>query len=175
LGLAPCADNLVGGELLKGISGGEKRRVSLGVQLISGAAVLYADEPLTGLDAFTAQSVMQTLSELAAAGHTVVITVHQPRAEIWNALDEVLLLAQGGRTVYSGPARDVLSFFERAGHLCPPNYNPADFVLDAISLNYASPSAEEASRRRVDCLVEVWKGGSRTYDVGEPAPTAAAQ
>lgn len=48
LGLAPCADNLVGGELLKGISGGEKRRLSLGVQLISGAAVLYADEPLTG-------------------------------------------------------------------------------------------------------------------------------
>ncbi|BGP42824.1 ATP-binding cassette transporter snq2 [Rhodotorula kratochvilovae] len=175
LGLAPCADNLVGGELLKGISGGEKRRVSLGVQLIAGAAVLYADEPLTGLDAFTAQSVMQTLSDLAAAGHTVVITVHQPRAEIWDAIDEVLLLAKGGRTVYSGPAREVLLFFEGAGEVCPSNYNPADFVLDAISLNYASPSAEEASRERVDRLVETWKSVSGSYDAGEAAPPAATR
>lgn len=65
---------------------------------------------------------METLSGLAAAGHTVVITVHQPRAEVWNAIDEVLLLAKGGRTVYSGPADDVLPFFSSAGLNCPPNY-----------------------------------------------------
>ncbi|GAA5921109.1 hypothetical protein JCM3775_004094 [Rhodotorula graminis] len=174
LGLGPCASNLVGGPLLKGISGGEKRRVSLGVQLISGAAVLYADEPLTGLDAFTASSVMQMLSDLAAAGHTVVITVHQPRAEIWNAIDEVLLLAKGGRTVFSGPAKEALPFFSRAGLDSPANYNPADFLLDAMSLNYASPAAEERSRERVDRLVATWKIESGASAVEDAEPSAAA-
>ncbi|GAA5902258.1 hypothetical protein JCM8208_007242 [Rhodotorula glutinis] len=174
LGLGPCASNLVGGPLLKGISGGEKRRVSLGVQLISGAAVLYADEPLTGLDAFTAGSIMQMLSDLAASGHTVVITVHQPRAEIWDAIDEVLLLAKGGRTVFSGSAKEALPFFSRAGLESPPNYNPADFLLDAISLNYASAAAEERSRQRVDRLVAAWKTESGACDVDELEPAAAA-
>ncbi|GJN93059.1 hypothetical protein Rhopal_006104-T1 [Rhodotorula paludigena] len=157
LGLAPCADNLIGGPLLKGISGGEKRRVSLGVQLIAGAAVLYADEPLTGLDAFTAQSVMQTLSDLAAAGHTVVITAHQPRKEIWSAFDQILLLAKGGRTVYSGSTSSLFTFLESAGEVCPPNFNPADFVLDAISPDYSTAAAEQSSSLRIERLVAAWR------------------
>jgi ABC-type multidrug transport system ATPase subunit len=71
-------------QLIKGISGGERRRLSLAVQLISDPPVLFADEPLSGLDAFTAHNVMLTLKALADSGRTVVVSVHQPRSDIWN-------------------------------------------------------------------------------------------
>lgn len=83
LGLRPCANNVVGNELLKGISGGEKRRLSLAVELLSDPAVILADEPLSGLDAFTARNVMGLLSDLAASGRTVIVSVHQPRSDVW--------------------------------------------------------------------------------------------
>lgn len=88
LGLGPCANNIVGGELLKGISGGERRRLSLAVEMLADPAVLLADEPLSGLDAFTARAVMETLKNLAIAGRTVVVSVHQPRGDIWEVRHE---------------------------------------------------------------------------------------
>ncbi|BGP02838.1 ATP-binding cassette transporter snq2 [Rhodotorula toruloides] len=156
LGLATCADTLVGGSLVKGISGGEKRRLSLAVQLLSDPAVLYADEPTSGLDAFTAQNVMQTLRDLASDGRTIVISVHQPRSDIWALFDNVVLLAKGGRTAFSGPASEILPFFESAGETCPPNFNPADFIIDAVSLDHRSEEAELATKQRVARIVDTW-------------------
>ncbi|CDR35783.1 hypothetical protein NBRC10512_006151 [Rhodotorula toruloides] len=156
LGLATCADTLVGGPLVKGISGGEKRRLSLAVQLLSDPAVLYADEPTSGLDAFTAQNVMQTLRDLASDGRTIVVSVHQPRSDIWALFDNVVLLAKGGRTAFSGPATEILPFFESAGETCPPNFNPADFIIDAVSLDHRSEEAEAATKQRVARVVDTW-------------------
>ncbi|BGP27054.1 ATP-binding cassette transporter snq2 [Rhodotorula toruloides] len=156
LGLATCADTLVGGPLVKGISGGEKRRLSLAVQLLSDPAVLYADEPTSGLDAFTAQNVMQMLRDLASDGRTIIVSVHQPRSDIWALFDNVVLLAKGGRTAFSGPASEILPFFEAAGETCPQNFNPADFVIDVVSLDHRSEEAEARTKQRIARIVETW-------------------
>lgn len=156
LGLKVCADNLVGGPLLKGISGGEKRRLSLAIQLISDPAVLYADEPLSGLDAFTARNVMESLKDIALSGRTVIVSVHQPRSDIWAMFDNVLLLVRGGRSAYSGPREEVLGFFEASGHPCPKNFNPADFLLDVISVDYRSQEGTDKSLARVSMILDSW-------------------
>ncbi|KII94351.1 hypothetical protein PLICRDRAFT_132994 [Plicaturopsis crispa FD-325 SS-3] len=163
LGLKPCADNLVGGELIKGISGGEKRRLSLAVELISDPPILYADEPLSGLDAFTAHNVMLTLKSIAASGRTVVVSVHQPSTDIWRLFDNVLLLVKGGRSAYSGPRKDILKVFEAAGEACPENFNPADFILDTISIDHRSVSRQAVTQERVSRITDLWQRQAREH------------
>lgn len=103
MGLRDCADNLVGNELVKGISGGEKRRVSIAIQILTDPRVLLLDEPTSGLDAFTASSIMDVLRGLAQEGRTVILTIHQSRSDLFQHFGHVLLLARGGSPVYAGP------------------------------------------------------------------------
>ncbi|GAA5875055.1 hypothetical protein JCM3774_003416 [Rhodotorula dairenensis] len=173
LGLSTCADTLVGGPLVKGISGGEKRRLSLAVQLLSDPAVLYADEPTSGLDAFTAQNVMQTLRDLASDGRTIVVSIHQPRSDIWQMFDNALLLVKGGRTAYSGPADQIIPFFAKAGKECPQHFNPADFVIDAVSVDYHSVAEEATSKASIDRLVSAWRDEQTTTEKGTRPPYEA--
>ncbi|GAA6021211.1 hypothetical protein JCM11491_001608 [Sporobolomyces phaffii] len=161
LGLKDCADNMVGGELVKGISGGEKRRLSLAVQLLSDPPVLLADEPLSGLDAFVARNVMQTLKDLASSGRTLIVSVHQPRSDIWQMFDNVLLLVKGGKSAYSGPTSGILEAFEDAGEVCPANFNPADFILDVVSVDHRSVEAEERSSKRVNKILDHWTASEK--------------
>merc|ERR1719258_449010 len=105
LGLVACADTLVGNQRVRGVSGGERKRVNIGVELLNDPPLVFLDEPTSGLDSFQAQSVMETLRKLARAGRTVVASVHQPRSSIYAMLDRVMLLS-GGRTVYFGTAGD---------------------------------------------------------------------
>ncbi|GJE89059.1 P-loop containing nucleoside triphosphate hydrolase protein [Phanerochaete sordida] len=144
LGLQDCADNMVGGELLKGISGGEKRRLSLACQMIDDPPVLIADEPTSGLDASTAKSVMEALRNLAQSGRTVIVSIHQPRSDIWNMCDNVTILAKGGRVAYHGQREDILPYLAAAGYNCPPLFNPADFAIDLVSAS-GGPSVTHAS------------------------------
>ena len=110
LGLKDCADTRIGDNEHKGCSGGEKRRVSIGVQLLSNPSVLFLDEPTTGLDATSAYQVVRTLKNLARKGRTVITTIHQPRSEIWGLFDRITLLTKG-KPVYSGKRDHVLSYF----------------------------------------------------------------
>jgi ABC-type glutathione transport system ATPase component len=87
LGLKECADTRIGNNIHKGCSGGEKRRTSIGVQLLSNPSVLFLDEPTTGLDATSAFQLVRTLKGLAKKGRTIVTTIHQPRSEIWGLFD----------------------------------------------------------------------------------------
>ncbi len=86
------------------ISGGERRRVSLGVALSGSPLCLFLDEPTSGLDSSSALSLFQLLKELAAGGITVVAVVHQPRAEVFAATDDLIVLGSGGCVFYSGPS-----------------------------------------------------------------------
>ncbi|CAE6514119.1 unnamed protein product [Rhizoctonia solani] len=161
LGLDLCADNLVGGELLKGISGGEKRRLSLAVQMINDPAVLIVDEPTSGLDALTANNVMTALNDIARSGRTIILSIHQPRSDIYiEKLDNVVLLVKGGQIAYAGPRTEVGSTFASAGHPIPPLYNPADWLLDLASVDLRGDQ-ETATRQRVAKLVEFWAGAHR--------------
>ncbi|KAI0086907.1 P-loop containing nucleoside triphosphate hydrolase protein [Irpex rosettiformis] len=157
LGLKECANVLVGGELLKGISGGEKRRLSLACQMINDPAVLIVDEPTSGLDANTARNVMEALQDIARSGRTVIASLHQPRSDIYNMCDNLTILAKQGNVVFHGPREQLLPHFAMAGYVCPPLYNPSDFCMDLISVDMRSPKRLETSTARVQNLVEHWR------------------
>lgn len=157
MGLKDCADNLIGNDLVKGISGGEKRRVSIAVQVLTDPRILLLDEPTSGLDAFTASSIMEVLQGLANEGRTLILTIHQPRSDLFKHFGNVLLLARGGSPAYAGPAKDMLNYFSKQGYQCPQHSNPADFALDMITVDLQRDDREAESRERVGKLIEHWK------------------
>lgn len=156
MGLKDCADNLIGSELIKGISGGEKRRVSIAVQVLTDPRILLLDEPTSGLDAFTANSIMEVLHGLANEGRTLILTIHQARSDLFRQFGNVLLLARGGSPVYAGSGRDMLGYFARHGYECPQHTNPADFALDLITINLQQDDREAETRERVEKLIKSW-------------------
>lgn len=111
LGLRDCADNLVGDDLVKGISGGEKRRVTIAIQILTDPQILLLDEPTSGLDAFTAASIMTVLRGLAEEGRTIILTIHQARSDLFSHFGHILLLARGGSPVFAGKGVDMLPYF----------------------------------------------------------------
>ena len=128
LRLRKCCDTLVGGLMIPGISGGEKKRTAIGIELISNPSILFLDEPTSGLDSFAAFQVVNILKALSAAGRTIITTIHQPSSEVFALFDDVLLLASG-RVIYHAPARKLPKYLGDRGHRCPRNYNPADFII----------------------------------------------
>ncbi|XP_044974501.1 ABC transporter G family member 7-like [Hordeum vulgare subsp. vulgare] len=117
LGLVNSADSIVGDAKVRGISGGEKKRLSLACELIASPSVIFADEPTTGLDAFQAEKVMETLRQLAEDGHTVICSIHQPRGSVYSKFDDIVLLSEG-EVVYMGPAKEEpLKYFASLGLL----------------------------------------------------------
>lgn len=157
MGLRECADNLIGSDLTKGISGGEKRRVTIAIQILTDPKVLLLDEPTSGLDAFTAMSIMEVLHGLASEGRTLIMTIHQSRSDLFSQFSQVLLLlARGGYPVYAGEGQQMLSHFTALGHECPKTTNPADFVLDLITVDLQQEDREAITRERVHRLISSW-------------------
>ncbi|OQE28540.1 hypothetical protein PENSTE_c003G09880 [Penicillium steckii] len=156
MGLKECADNLIGSELIKGISGGEKRRVTIAIQILTDPKVLLLDEPTSGLDAFTAMSIIEVLQSLAAEGRTLIMTIHQSRSDLFAHFSQILLLARGGYPVYAGPGQQMLAHFAASGHECPRSTNPADFVLDLITVDLQQEDREILTRERVRKLIATW-------------------
>ncbi|KAG4026291.1 hypothetical protein MFRU_042g00200 [Monilinia fructicola] len=159
MGLKDCADNLIGSDLIKGISGGEKRRVTIAVQILTDPRVLLLDEPTSGLDAFTASSIMEVLQGLAQEGRTLILTIHQSRSDTFKHFGSVLLLARGGYPVYAGKGSEMILHFDTLGHPCPTTTNPADFALDLITIDLQKSSREQATRSKVRDLITSWSSG----------------
>jgi ABC-type multidrug transport system ATPase subunit len=134
--------------LTKGISGGERKRVSIGVELLTSPSVLFLDEPTSGLDSKTALSIMETINKLAKQNHTVICTIHQPRSDIFKLFDKLLLLS-AGQIAYFGDAKDANGYFNDLGYPMPKNYNPADFYIDLITLT-ANDTQAEAKKKQAD-------------------------
>lgn len=132
LGLTHCADTKVGTEFIRGVSGGERKRTNIGMELIIKPTVLFLDEPTTGLDASTANAVMHLLARLSKRGRTIIFSIHQPRYTIYRLFDKLHLLSLGN-TVYNGPAQEALEYFSSIGYECEPHNNPPDFFLDVIN------------------------------------------
>ncbi|KAK7415722.1 hypothetical protein QQX98_005635 [Neonectria punicea] len=157
MGLKNCADTLIGSESFRGISGGEKRRVSLAIQILTEPQVLLVDEPTSGLDAFTANSIIQVLQDLAKEGRTIIMAIHQPRSDLFCYFGNILLLSKGGSPVYFGPAKDMTTYLGKCGYECPSQTNPADFALDIITDFHQQDPKGEESRQRVQSLIERWE------------------
>eukprot|EP00004_Rigifila_ramosa_P017043 TRINITY_DN4105_c0_g1_i1.p1 TRINITY_DN4105_c0_g1~~TRINITY_DN4105_c0_g1_i1.p1 ORF type:complete len:1713 (+),score=349.96 TRINITY_DN4105_c0_g1_i1:412-5139(+) len=132
LGLTEIRHSLIGDEMKRGISGGQRKRVNIGMELVADPTILFLDEPTSGLDSTGSKEVCGALRRVAELGLTVVTVIHQPRYEIFTMFHEVLLLGKGGRTVYIGPSQLALGYFESLGFICPPLCNPADFLMDVI-------------------------------------------
>lgn len=123
LGLRDAADTVVGGPLRKGISGGEKRRLSIGCVLVTLPSVLILDEPTSGLDAYTSYLLLRTLNALARRGRTVILSIHAPRSDAFELFDRICLLSKG-KVVYSGMRSLCLPWFAELGHTLEDNVNP---------------------------------------------------
>jgi len=132
LELVKCADTPVGNEDIRGISGGEKKRTSIGCELIVNPTILFVDEPTSGLDSKMARGVVEILQKLAhEEGCTVITVIHQPSWRIFNCFDSLVLL-KDGRIVFDGGVNDVQSYFSRIGFDAPENENPMDFYFDVL-------------------------------------------
>ncbi|NXJ20025.1 ABCG2 protein, partial [Dicrurus megarhynchus] len=132
LGLSKVADSKVGTQFTRGVSGGERKRTNIGMELITDPAILFLDEPTTGLDASTANAVLLLLKRMAKQGRTIIFSIHQPRYSIFRLFDNLTLLA-AGRVLYHGPAQHAIQYFQSIGYQCEPYNNPADFFLDVIN------------------------------------------
>lgn len=129
LGLTKCKDSIVGSTTLRGVSGGERKRVSIGQELLINPSLLFLDEPTSGLDSTTAQRIVSTLWELARGGRTVVMTIHQPSSRLYYLFHKVLLLAEGN-TLYFGKGSEAIEYFSSIGYAPAMAMNPSDFLLD---------------------------------------------
>ncbi|XP_077061406.1 broad substrate specificity ATP-binding cassette transporter ABCG2b [Siphateles boraxobius] len=138
LGLEDCADTKIGTEFIRGVSGGERKRCSIGMELITSPSLLFLDEPTTGLDSNTANSIISLLHRLSRGGRTIIFSIHQPRYSIFRLFDHLTLLHKG-ETVYAGPAGKAMDYFQSLGYECEAFNNPADFFLD-ITNGETSPS-----------------------------------
>jgi len=152
LGLMKSKDTLIGGERMKGISGGERKRLSLASEFLTNPPLLFCDEPTSGLDSFMAQSILELLSDLAKMGKTVICTIHQPSSQIYSTFDKLLLLAEG-KTAYLGDAEKASNFFATVNYPCPTNFNPADHFVQVLAV---VPGKEEECRNTIDTICDAF-------------------
>ncbi|WAR18266.1 ABCG5-like protein [Mya arenaria] len=142
MGLKNVADHRIGGSVIRGISGGEKRRVTIATQLLQNPKILLLDEPTSGLDSFTARSLMASLANLAhQGGKIVLLTIHQPRSEIFRMFDQEL------------------------GYPCPTYTNPTDFYVDMASVDRRDNERNEESSGRVKELTDAYAASMVHKDV----------
>lgn len=128
LRLRTCADTYVGNEFVKGLSGGEKKRCAIGVELVTDPEIIFLDEPTSGLDSFGAKSTIEMLKDIAAEGKLVLCTIHQPSSEIFALFDKCIFLARG-EVIYAGAVKDLEPTWRAAGYAMPEHYNPSDYVM----------------------------------------------
>mmetsp|Transcript_30790 Transcript_30790/g.42142 ORF Transcript_30790/g.42142 Transcript_30790/m.42142 type:complete len:927 (-) Transcript_30790:291-3071(-) len=132
LGITFIRSKIVGNAERRGISGGQKKRVSIAIELVKESSLFFLDEPTSGLDAATSVSVVHTLHNLVHLGMNVVATLHQPRQEILTLMHKLILLGPGGRIVYCGPVLKLADHFSKLGYNCESGTNIADFALDVL-------------------------------------------
>merc|ERR1712176_1308524 len=135
LGITRVKDSIIGGFRIgrRGVSGGEKKRVAIGQELLYNPSVVLLDEPTSGLDSTTALNLVHTLRTLAQVGNrTIITTIHQPSSRIYQMLDKLLLLGLG-HLLFFGDASDAADYFSSIGYTMPYGMNPADYFLDVAS------------------------------------------
>lgn len=137
LDLSHCKDTIMGGPSLRGVSGGEWKRVSIGQELLTNPSLLLLDEPTSGLDSTTARKIVLTMSELAKGGRTIAMTIHQPSSKVFYMFQKILLLSDGN-SFYFGKGEYVMNYFSSIGYVPPLAMNPSDFLLDLANGNVSS-------------------------------------
>ncbi|XP_064504440.1 ATP-binding cassette sub-family G member 5 isoform X1 [Pseudopipra pipra] len=156
LSLSHMADKIIGSHNIGGISGGERRRVSVAAQLLQDPKVMLLDEPTTGLDCLTANQLVLLLSELAHRDRIVILTIHQPRSELFRLFDKIAIMSFG-EMVFCGNPMEMITFFSDCGYSCPEQSNPFDYFVDLTSVDTRSKERELETYSRVQEIVSSYK------------------
>ncbi|CAH0555331.1 unnamed protein product [Brassicogethes aeneus] len=147
LALTKCRNTRIGTPgRVKGISGGEQKRLSFASEVLTNPALMFCDEPTSGLDSFMALNVVQVLKSMAQSGKTVICTIHQPSSELYAMFDKLLLMAEG-RVAFLGTPEQADFFFAELEAPCPNNYNPADYFIQLLAI---VPGQESSCRQAID-------------------------
>ncbi|KAL8171784.1 hypothetical protein V2J09_023588 [Rumex salicifolius] len=146
LNLKKCKDSIIGGPFLRGVSGGERKRVSIGQEMLINPSLLLLDEPTSGLDSTNAQKIVSMLAELAkgGTGRAVLVTIHQPSSKLFYMFNKVLLLSDGS-PLYFGRGDAVMDYFRGVGFAPLLAMNPADFLVDLANGVSPDDSVEDQS------------------------------
>ncbi|KAL4323253.1 hypothetical protein GQ457_11G007620 [Hibiscus cannabinus] len=142
LGLRNAAKTVIGDEGHRGVSGGERRRVSIGIDIIHDPILLFLDEPTSGLDSTSAFMVVKVLQRIAQSGSIVIMAIHQPSSRILGLIDRLIILSHG-RALYNDSPPNLSYFFSDFGHPIPINENPSEFALDLIRELEGTPSGTQ--------------------------------
>lgn len=166
LELSRCLDTLMGGPMMPGLSGGERKRASIACELLTNPWLILLDEPTTGLDSSSAAGLMKSIKDYAISHNKIVVsTIHQPSTSLFYLFDDLLLLSQG-QTAYYGLTADVIQYF-RSIHLpIQPGFNPADFILDKMkNSEIVQQQIIESCKdlRRSDQWPQALKGKAQQY------------
>ncbi|KAG7378511.1 hypothetical protein PHYPSEUDO_009969 [Phytophthora pseudosyringae] len=153
LGLMKCRDTLIGGISLRGISGGERKRLSFATEILTNPSILFVDEPTSGLDSFMAETVTTQLQQIARGGRIVIATIHQPSSEVFALFDQLFLLSDGS-PVYQGKALESVDYFASLGYACPSLMNPTDYFMKQLVVMDKASDAEGVER--VEKLKKEW-------------------
>ncbi|NXO61231.1 ABCG5 protein, partial [Phainopepla nitens] len=156
LSLSHIADKIIGSRNVVGISGGDRRRVSVAAQLLQDPKVMLLDEPTTGLDCLTANQLVLLLSELAHRDRIVILTIHQPRSELFKLFDKIAIMSFG-EMVFFGNPMEMITFFSVCGYSCPEQSNPFDFCVDLTAVDTRSKEHELKTYSRVQEFVSAYR------------------
>ncbi|KAK7417017.1 hypothetical protein QQZ08_011775 [Neonectria magnoliae] len=171
-GLVDQADTLIGTPIRKGISGGQKRRVGVASQLITGPELLFLDEPTSGLDSAASWEVINYLRNVARRNNLIVVcSIHQPSTSTFNLFDKLLLLS-AGRSQYFGPVSAIAEYYEEAGAAVPQYVNPAEYLLEMVNIDFAHDKA--AAAQRLDKLQAAWQASRQADDISTRIASAEA-
>ncbi|CAN6374685.1 unnamed protein product [Urochloa humidicola] len=177
MGLGDAMDTHIGGRITKGISGGQRKRVSICIEMLMRPRLLFLDEPTSGLDSAASYHVMNHIARIAVHdGMTVVAAVHQPSGDIFELFHGLCLLA-AGKTVFFGTTSDATEFFTLNGFPCPHLRSPSDHFLRTINKDFDEEIVESSKANRksaaeaIDILTTAYKSSSyaekTTYQIVE--------
>lgn len=162
LSLTKCQNTIIGVTgRIKGLSGGEKKRLSFASEALTDPSLLLCDEPTSGLDSFMAHNVVQVLKRLAQKDKTIILTIHQPSSEIFGMFDKLLLMAEG-RVAFLGTPQQANTFFTSLDAPCPTNYNPADFYVEHLAV---VPGKEQESRDNIRKICDAFAVSERSQEI----------
>lgn len=169
MGLVTCAETRNAR-----LSGGQRRRLSIGIALLKQPTLMFLDEPTSGLDAAAATNIMEEIVRVAKEERIIIFcTIHQPSTKVYNGFDQLMILSQG-RQAFSGDVTDAIPYFESIGNPCPPATNPAEFFLNLVNSDFSEESV-------VNNILDTWEeqkpesGASSHHGKASPTLTRVSQ
>ncbi|XP_048858710.1 ATP-binding cassette sub-family G member 5 isoform X1 [Brienomyrus brachyistius] len=159
LSLSHVAHSVIGGRIFPGISGGERRRVSIASQLLQDPKIILLDEPTTGLDSMTANQIVVLLAELAKRDRIVIVTIHQPRSELFKVFSRIAIMSLG-ELVFCGQPEEMVDFFSDCGYECPEYCNPFDIYVDLTSVDTRCSEREASTYSRMHDIASTYQSSS---------------